>query len=147
MFSKKGWRPAICEFLSRLELGDLSKNGVADCIDNWTEELVKVVGLWGPSRKATNLFLRDATYNFMLRTHFGLDKFEAELELPLDGVVMKVLRVLDTSLPPPPSVKALTPCVSKKYQASAVKLAEKECIDRVHLDIALWNGGSGGSKS
>jgi hypothetical protein len=147
MFSQKGWRPLICNFLAEVKLDEMHTNGVADSIDNWTVGLVNLVGEWGPSRKALSLFLRDATYNFLLRENFKLDLIEAELEVPLDGLVMKGLHTKDRSLPTPPSVKSLNAKTSSLYQASAAKIAAAQGISRVHLDIALWDGGSGGSKT
>jgi hypothetical protein len=142
MFDQVGWRPKIRKFLGEIDLAELKNNGTLKSLNKWTDTLKSQVGVWGPSRKAINLFLRDAAYNFLLRDRYGLHLIEPDLELPLDGVVMAKLHKNSSSLPRPPSVKTLTYAVSDQYQLAASKLAASKGISRVHLDISLWDGGS-----
>lgn len=67
-------------------------------LNNETEKLrcslPKGAQNWGTARKAINLFLRDALYNRYLSEHYGLDRIEAFLEIPLDGDVAGALHNL-----------------------------------------------------
>jgi hypothetical protein len=92
---------------------------------------------WGTARKVVNLFLRNATYNFLLRGEFNLARLESQLEIPLDSYSTKALRkrTLDRRLPPWLGMKRLTREDSKQYQDRAGELARLENTARVHLDI------------
>ena len=62
-------------------------------LNSLTDHLSESAGLpWGASRKALNIFLRDALYNHYLRCAFQLQQIETALEVPLDGDVGKALR-------------------------------------------------------
>lgn len=131
----------ICSQLADIDLSDPIKLGVSEALSRWTAQLVASTGSWGPSRKALNLFLRDVSYNHWTRKHYRFEQFEHELELPLDGVVMKALRVRDPSLPTPPAVKNLRQATSEVFQSAARRIAADDGLVRVHLDLALWGGG------
>ena len=142
MFDRPGSRGVICEELAGIDLDELGNVNVHDALDQWTRHLALLTGAWGPSRKALNLFLRDVSYNHWMRAHFGFERFEHSLEIPLDGVVMTKLRNLDPSLPRPPAVKRLHPESSELFQNAASRIAENRGVARVHLDIELWHGGT-----
>jgi len=95
---------------------------------------------WGAARKVLNIFLRDVLYNHYLHSHFSFKTVENWLEVPLDGDVAKNLLAAPEgkSLPPWPRIKRLTVEVSDQYQAVARKIAEKEGIATVHLDLIFW---------
>jgi hypothetical protein len=141
MFQLPGCRKAICRQLAEINLDDLKHLGVAAALDRWTGLLQARTGVWGPSRKALNLFLRDASYNYWTRGEYHFEVFENELELPLDGVVMRALRHLDSGLPRAPPVKSLRHEMSDLFQRTALQVAADRGVFRVHLDLALWNGG------
>jgi hypothetical protein len=147
MFDTTGCRKVICDFLADVILAELHKIGVPDALDVWTETLTRRTGYWGPSRKALNLFLRDATYNHWMRDGYELAAAEDKLEIPLDGIVMDGLRERDASLPASSSVKRLTPEHSALYQHAAAKIAADRGCVRVHLDLVFWNGGFAGREA
>lgn len=95
---------------------------------------------WGVARKALNLFMRSAAYNHYLREAHGLERVEAFLEIPLDGIVARHIRegVPSAELPSWKSMGALTPDLSDRYQAGASQLARHRRLDRVHLDAYIW---------
>lgn len=100
---------------------------------------------WGAARKALNLFLRDVCYNAALAHALGLPRSEKAwterlqwLEVPLDGQVARELRKWNKWLPAWTGIRKLDPTVSRRYQASALRLADELGTARVHLDIALW---------
>ena len=86
--------------------------------------MVRVGGRWGPARKSLNLFLRDVTYNYLLRDAHGLARREAELEVPLAGIVMSKIRGCGHANLPEISVVSLTSAVSAGYQQAASTLAQ-----------------------
>jgi hypothetical protein len=92
------------------------------------------------ARKALNLFMRSALYNHYLREAYRLQRVEAFLELPLDGIVARHIRgvVPSAGLPYWKSMRALTPELSDQYQAVASELAERRGVARVHLDAYIW---------
>jgi hypothetical protein len=96
---------------------------------------------WGTARKALNMFLRDCSYQYFLRTEHGLDQIEALLEIPLDSIVAAALRedAGRGNLPSWPGLRKLTPEISDRYQEHACKLAgERGLSPTIHLDICLW---------
>ena len=95
---------------------------------------------WGSARKALNVFLRDAYYNYYLRKHFDLGKSEEYYEIPLDSNVVRALkdRAPTRSLPGWTSIKGLKPEVNRSFQAFAREQAHKEGLARVHMDALLW---------
>lgn len=145
MFDRKGCRKLICDHLALVDLGRLRPGKVGSSLDIWTRQLEAKSGSWGPSRKALNLFLRDAAYNFWLRKAHRLAEIECELELPLDGIVMTALANRVPSLPQPQAVKRLNPTLNAEFQRAANGLALIESTARIHLDLELWNGGLAGT--
>ena len=95
---------------------------------------------WGAARKVLNIFLRDVLYNRYLCDHFNFESVENWLEVPLDGDVAENLLAASEgkSLPSWPRIKRLTVEVSDQYQSVARKIAEKENIATVHLDLIFW---------
>ncbi|HEX2209222.1 MAG TPA: hypothetical protein VHG93_16205, partial [Longimicrobium sp.] len=95
---------------------------------------------WGLARKCVNVFLRDAFYNYYLRTAFGLDLAEALYEVPLDNVVATALKREGRpgQLPQWNGLRHLTAPMSDRFQGFASELAAKRETARVHLDAILW---------
>ena len=135
-----GWRPTTCDFLSKAPLARLSSEPFAVVLDDWTSNLAdRIGGFWGPARKAVNLFLRDATYNVWLRQDFNLAAHEHDMEIPLDGIIMRAIRneTNDKALRVT-AVKHLTPDDSGLYQNAAGAIAAQRGFPRVHLDVVWW---------
>jgi hypothetical protein len=114
-----------------------------DALNNETDKLRLLLPPsaqnWGTARKAINLFLRDALYNQYLSKHYGLDRIETFLEIPLDGDVAGALHNLkDDDLPRWKSIKSLGENDSNLYQAKARRYAQKLGVNRVHLDLIWW---------
>lgn len=112
-------------------------NGITQSMQREIGQLVRGDG-WGPARKLLNIFIRDAFYDHYLRPAFGLQRFEAKLEIPLDGMVGRRLCDLDPALPKWGRVIGLNPRESSLFQASAGSIADKMNTFRVHLDIIYW---------
>ena len=94
---------------------------------------------FGLARKALNMFLRDAFYNYDLRNHFGLGRARRLFEIPVDSVVAKELRRrCGPGVPVWPNLREVTPDVHARCQEAASDLARQLRIDRVHLDTILW---------
>jgi hypothetical protein len=95
---------------------------------------------WGTSRKAVNIFLRDALYNTYLADHFSLVRIEPWLELPLDSYTVAGLRdeYDEGSLPQWPGVSKVTPETYAEFQLAASEVAAVRGIARVHLDMLWW---------
>ena len=93
---------------------------------------------WGAARKAINLFMRDAFYNQYLNREYNIDHVEKWMEIALDSKVAEGLRSRFPELPSWPGLKHLGQHVSDQYQNCAQRLADKQGISRVHLDIWLW---------
>jgi hypothetical protein len=141
----KGTLGQIRSFLKEVDLAALGKRDPSEygqVLDDMTTKLQRALPKnarnWGVARKCLNLFFRDALYNFYLREAFGLAKFEAQMEIPLDSYVGRALRQEDISLPRWQTVKGLTPEVSARYQTVALQVAERKRTRRVHLDVAFW---------
>jgi len=141
---------AARSFLSRLDLRQFSASNeqeFRDKLDCETEHLRRAFPRgarhWGTARKAINLFLRDAFYNYELRLHFLLTNAEPFYEVALDSYVAAELKrqAPGEALPRWRRLKDLTPEASEKYQQFALSLAEREGIPRVHLDAKLWLDG------
>ncbi|MBA2501944.1 MAG: hypothetical protein H0V27_03605 [Pyrinomonadaceae bacterium] len=119
-------------------------------LNNETEKLRRLLPQsaqnWGTARKAINLFLRDALYNRYLSEHYGLDRIEAFLEIPLDGDVAGELHdpkgelhnLKGDDLPRWKSIKSLSESESSLYQAKAQRHAQGLGVNRVHLDLIWW---------
>lgn len=95
---------------------------------------------WGAARKAVNLFLRDATYNADLNREFKLSAIRPFLEVPLDKDVATGLRAEaeGKELPKWGTIKRLTIEGNAAFQAAASKVAKRQKIDRVDLDVFYW---------
>lgn len=95
---------------------------------------------WGVARKALNLFLRGALYNYYLRRTYRLARSEAWFEVPLDRKVARALTIRLPSVPLPTwrSIRALSVSDSDAYQGALSELATHSGTARVHLDTVLW---------
>lgn len=140
---RKGDIQHIREFLDRLDLrrfGDPAKFSRA--LDRNTMALAKILpeNRWGAARKFVNLYMRDATYNFYLRQEYRLDVVEHLLELPMDSYAAR--RLLEQcerrELPKWKGVIHPTPEANAAYQTFASRIAAREAIHRVHLDVRYW---------
>src|SRR5262249_20686971 len=114
-------------------------------IDEQTEPLKRALPqgarYWGRARKCLNIFLREASYNYLLRDTFRLGELDQLLETPLDSRVAKGLR--DDAgahrLPRWASIIALNPDDSAKYQAVAAQIAQTRYMTvRANLDLWYW---------
>ena len=95
---------------------------------------------WGSSRKFLNIFLRNCLYNRYVCAHYGLEKIEKWLEVPLDSQIAKRLKreAGRGKLPRWTTVISLTPSVSSEFQDFAAELASRYRTAPVHLDIKFW---------
>ncbi len=95
---------------------------------------------WGAARKAMNVFLRNSYYNQFLCSRFNLHLAVAFYEVPLDSIVASELRKLDKGkvLPKWQGIKYLHKHTNAVYQSFLGQLAVQFAIDRVHLDVILW---------
>jgi hypothetical protein len=137
------------EFLKRIDLRRFrakTAKGFKNALDRETIKLKMVLPVgarnWGAARKALNIFLRDAFYNYYLREEYRFGKLEPWLELPLDKYVERGLRKhskeMGIQLPPWPGVKHLKSPTSKCYQDAAERVAQHRQIARVHLDLIYF---------
>lgn len=138
---------AAREFLSAVRLRPFATKSASafhSALDEATDRLCAALPRdacsWGTSRKAMNLFLRDAFYNKFLHDAFKLDRAEPHFEVPLDGIVATGLARMKggTHLSPWRGVKHLCRETSDEYQAFAQSAAQRMGIPRVHLDTLLW---------
>jgi hypothetical protein len=143
-----GGLKTVHEFLYSLDLSTLQNQDFSKLLNSWTRKLNKKLGgdRWGPARKSINLFLRDATYNHVLRREFHLNEIECCLEIPLDSKTMNGIRTYPdpNALPlfgpfPKPAVKRLDHKTSNSYQKAALEIAKIEGINRVDLDLKWWS--------
>jgi len=143
----KGVLRASQDFLAQMSLARVPKASAKKFqhwLDRQTELLLNSLPIknrpWGAARKAINLFLRDALYNKYLSEQFKLQSIEFWLEVPLDSVVAKGLRLKSNrgELPLWPGLKNLEANVSEVFQAFASKQANLKEFARVHLDMYLW---------
>jgi hypothetical protein len=140
---RKGDIQHIRKFLDRLDLRRFSEPAkFSRALDRYTTALAKLLpeNRWGAARKFLNLYLRDATYNFYLRRAYMLDGVEHLLELPMDSFAATELHKLceRRELPSWKGVIHLTPEDNAAYQTFASKVAIREAIHRVHLDVRYW---------
>ena len=139
-----GVRKAAVEFLSGLDLKITGgANSFPAFLDTQTKKLTAALPerarYWGRARECLNIFLRDASYNFLLRTTYGLDRLDEELETPLDSSVIKGLKSDAASevLPRWTTIIALRPEDNEGFQAIAERIARtKYGTHRANLD--LW---------
>ena len=143
----KGVLRASQNFLAQMSLVRVPKSSAKRFqlwLDRQTELLLDNLPIknrpWGAARKAINLFLRDALYNQYLSKQFKLQSIESWLEVPLDSVVAKGLKLNSNrgELPRWPGLKNLEPNVSEGFQVFASEQANLKGIARVHLDMYLW---------
>ena len=102
-------------------------------------------GNWGAARKALNIFLRDISYHTFLSKWYHTERFLPWLELPLDNNVAEELFKrckIHNDLPKRFCLKKLTSDTNDNYQDVASKIAQKEKIHRVHLDVKFWRQGN-----
>jgi hypothetical protein len=140
---RKGDIEHIRRFLDRLDLRRFSDPAkFSRTVDRSTTALAKLLpkNRWGAARKFLNLYLRNATYNFYLRRAYRLDRVEHLLELPMDSYAAKELRKQceRRELPRWKGVIHLTSEANAAYQTFASKVAAREAIHRVHLDVRYW---------
>jgi len=142
----KGLTKSAREYLAEVNLepfGISNTRRFRARLDRKTKDLIRHLPArarrWGVARKALNLFLRDCFYNHYLRRRFKLERAEHCLEIPLDQIVASGLQSrLANSLPSWPGVKHLTPDISATYQDAAKRVAHKQRLSRVDLDVYLW---------
>jgi hypothetical protein len=139
---RKGDIHHVRQFLDRLDLRRFSDTAkFSRTLDRYTTALAKLLpeDRWG-ARKFLNLYLRDATYNFYLRRAYRLDRVEHLLELPMDSFAATELHKLceRRELPRWKGVIHLTPEDNAAYQTFASKVATREAVHRVHLDVRYW---------
>jgi hypothetical protein len=135
------------ELLAKIELqkhADCPTSGFSELLNKDTKAIQKKMTEsarhWGIARKVINIFLRSATYNSFLRDEFQLDRLEEYLEIPLDSLTVKGLKIRSPrgSLPRWGGVKHLADSDSLSFQLRASEIAEELGSHRVHLDIFLW---------
>lgn len=138
-------RRFLCD-LSLEQFGVARASLFCDRLDVTTESLrvalPKVAQFWGLSRKALNIFLRNAFYNSYLNQRYRLYVAEQLFEVPLDSITAKRLHscARKKELPPWTGVMHLGPEQNKLYQEVARRFAEEEGIAPVHLDAYWWGG-------
>jgi hypothetical protein len=95
---------------------------------------------WGRARKLLNIFLREASYNYLLRQTFGLGNLGEVLEIPLDQHVANGLRRdAPGRVPRRTTIIGLKPEQSAIYQSVAREVAwEKYRTYRANLDLWYW---------
>ncbi len=94
---------------------------------------------FGLARKCLNIFLRDAIYNYYLRGAFELEIAEPLLEVPLDSLVAKNLHETSPNdCPRWTTIRGLSEADSDLYQRVASRMAARQGMMRVHLDLYLW---------
>jgi hypothetical protein len=142
--SVQGVMHAAIGFLSELDTSKFADpDSFTEALNSYTCNLKDALPdggqYWGRARKCLNIFLREASYNFLLRTTYGLGNIDALLETPLDSRVAKGL-MRDAGkgrLPRWTSIIALTPEQNATYQAVAAEVAKgKYSTLRANLD--LW---------
>jgi hypothetical protein len=140
---RKGDIERVRTFLDRLDLRRFKDPAkFSRSLNRSTTALAKLLPKkrWGAARKFLNLYLRNATYNVHLRRAYRLDRVEHLLELPMDSYAAKGLRKQceRSELPKWKGVIHLTHEENGTYQTFASKVAAREAIHRVHLDVFYW---------
>jgi hypothetical protein len=110
--------------------------------ENLRLELPRDAQFWGLSRKALNIFLRNAFYNSYLNHRYRLYIAELLFEVPLDSITAKRLydRAQPRELPRWQGVMHLRAEQNQLYQEVARRVARVERIAPVHLDAYWWGG-------
>ena len=134
-------------FLEHLDVHAFSSGPEAKfkkVLDHATQELQnyfpKEAPNWGAARKVMNIYLRDVLYNSFLSRHYGFQRTERWLEVPLDSLVAKGLigDFKPQLLPKWRTIKNLTPADHSAFQAAARVIARRRGVARVHLDLYYW---------
>ena len=120
-----------------------SEQMLAPWLDENTEALLSrfpaEARRFGTVRKALNLFVRSAAYNCCLNRAFSLDDLLPWLELPLDSYAAKHLLKHDPKIAPKwVGLKSVTKAEHHKYQAAALRLAQRWEVNRVDLDVFFY---------
>jgi hypothetical protein len=138
-------------FLIGLDLGQFGVSRASvfyERLDTETENLRIVLPagarFWGVSRKALNIFLRNAFYNTYLNQRYRLASAEYLFEVPLDSITADRLyrHAQRKELPRWRGVMHLQPEQNKLYQEVARRFAKDEGIAPVHLDAYWWGSAS-----
>jgi len=110
-------------------------NGLKRCLPKKAQH-------WGSSRKFLNIFIRGCLYNRYICDHYGLEKLEPWLEIPLDSHVAKGLMLEKGSevLPRWETVIGLKPEDSNSFQKFARIVADRKNTSRIHLDLLYFRG-------
>jgi hypothetical protein len=141
----KGAIRAVREILTTLDLTSL-KFLSRDEYQKWLDEVTTRILAqwpapgrpWGAARKSANIFMRDALYNQYLNMEYHVSHVEKWMEVALDSAVARGLRNKYPQLPPWLGLKHLTRETSDEYQGRAQELADRDGINRVHVDMSLW---------
>lgn len=145
----KGSVKKAIDFLSTIDLKplkNLEPSDYPEWLDNRTEELRKrLADLWGPARKAINIFMTMALLNRFISSAYRLNRLKAAFEVPLDGRVRNKLvvwgkqqKIIRRGELPPFSIRALKKKDSDRYQELAQRMAAERKIPRGLLDVELW---------
>jgi hypothetical protein len=142
----KGVARAAINFLCNLNIeAVVAPNSFSDILDAHTEQLRRSLPegaqYWGRARKCLNIFLREASYNCLLRTTFNLGELDELLETPLDKQVAEGLKrdAGARGLPPWTTIIALKPKQNEVYQTVAADVArELYNTHRANLDLWYW---------
>jgi hypothetical protein len=147
----KGFVKAAIQFLSSIDLTPLvglNPSGYQQWLDAQTNALMAAfpIKIWGPARKAMNIFMVMASLNLFLRDAYGLGRFDDVLEVPLDNTIEGKLRKFGRAhkvfsrktFPKWDSIKKLNSTNSTKYQQIAQAMATRRGIPRGRLDVALF---------
>jgi len=142
----KGVAHTAIEFLANLNIAEIvNSNSFPKLLDVQTESLrcslPDGARYWGRARKCLNIFLREASYNFVLRKTFDLGELDALLETPLDSRVATGLKrdAGARRLPRWISIIALNPEQNAAYQAVAAEVAQNRYgTQRANLDLWYW---------
>jgi len=146
----KGLVRTAQKFLAAIKLEALrtiDPSGYSGWLSHQTEDLRKEFGvgdLWGPARKAVNIFMVMASLNRFLCAAYALDRLEDAFEVPLDNYVAKTVLAWAKKkglsydeLPRWSAIKQLDPKTSEKLQEFAAAMAKVWEIPRGRLDVVI----------
>jgi hypothetical protein len=135
---------AAIEFLAALDIAPLvDADAFPQLLDTTTNalrlQLPSPFQFWGTARKCLNIFLREASYNALLRETFQLHILDAVLETPLDQYVASGLRrdAGRNIVPPWTTIIGLKEGDNKIYQTVAAEVA-REKYDTYRANLDLW---------
>jgi hypothetical protein len=138
---------AARDFLKAIDLERFKADSLTEFereLDAVTVELQKSLPMkaqkWGSARKFLNIFLRGCCYNKYLCDHYGLQRLESWLEVPLDSYTANGLKKIAgrRKLPRWKGVIHLTPGDSSEIQEFAWLPAGLDGVNRVDLDVRFW---------